>query len=113
MIIETVRWRILLVALAGWVNRHQLEVIDYLREENRVLKEQLGGRRPRLTDAQRRRLASRGHALGRSLLVQVATLVTPDTILRWHRQLIASSRGNGLGPDAASDGQASSTRSAS
>src|SRR5215831_17701030 len=87
--VDIVRWRILLVALAGWVNRHQLDVIDYLREENRVLKEQLGGRRLRLTDAQRRRLASRGHALGRSILAQVATLVTPDTILRWHRQLIA------------------------
>jgi hypothetical protein len=79
----------LLVALAGWINRQQLGVIEYLREENRVLKEQLGSRRARLTDAQRRRLASRGHALGRSVLAQLATLVTPDTILRWHRQLIA------------------------
>ena len=51
--IETVRWQIVVAALAGWVNRHQREVIDYLREENRVLKEQLGGRRVRLTDAQR------------------------------------------------------------
>jgi transposase InsO family protein len=87
--IDTVRWRILLVALAGWVNRHQLEAIEYLREENRVLKEHLGGRRLHLTDGQRRRLASRGHPLGRSVLTHVATLVTPDTILRWHRQLIA------------------------
>ena len=71
------------------MNRHQLEVIDYLREENRVLKAQLGGRRLRLTDAQRRRLAGRGHPLGRSTLRPVATLVTPDTILRWHRRLIA------------------------
>jgi transposase InsO family protein len=86
---ETVRWRILLVALAGWVNRHQLEVIEYLREENRVLKAQLRGRRLRLADAQPRRLASQGHVLGRAVLAQVATLVTPDTILRWHRQLIA------------------------
>jgi putative transposase len=64
-------------------------VIEYLREENRVLKAQVAGRRLRLTHAQRRRLASRGHALGRSILAQVATLVTPDTILRWQRQLIA------------------------
>jgi len=42
---------------AGWVNRHQLNVIDYLQEENRVLKERLGGRRIRFTDAERRRLA--------------------------------------------------------
>src|SRR5712692_11662523 len=87
--IETVRWRILLVALAGWVNRHQLEVIDYLRKENRILKEQLHGRRLRLSDAQRRRVAARGHRLGRRALADVATLVTPDTTLRWHRRLIA------------------------
>jgi hypothetical protein len=55
--VDAVRLRILLVALAGWVNRHQLEVIAYLREENRVLKEQLAERRLPLTDAQRRRLA--------------------------------------------------------
>lgn len=87
--LDTVRWRLLLVALAGWVNRHQLEVIAYLREENRVLKEQLGGRHPRLTDPQRRRLAATGYRLGRQALTDVATIVTPDTILRWHRQLIA------------------------
>jgi len=86
---DAVPLRILIVALAGWVNRQQLEVIEYLREENRVLKEQLDGRRLRLTDAQRRRLAVNGHRLGRQGLIAVATLVTPDTILRWHRQLIA------------------------
>ena len=86
---DTIRWRILLVALAGWVNRRQLEVITYLREENRVLKEHLGGRRLSFTDAQRRRLAATGNGLGRRALAEVATLVTPDTILRWHRQLIA------------------------
>jgi putative transposase len=87
--LDAVGLRILLVALAGWVNRHQLEVIEYLRDENRVLKEHLDGRRLRLTDAQRRRLAANGHRLGRHVLREVATLVTPDTILRWHRQLIA------------------------
>ena len=87
--IDAIRLRIVLVALAGWVNRHQLEVIEYLRDENRVLKEHLNGRRLRLTDAQRRRLAVHGHRLGRTMLREVATLVTPDTILRWHQQLIA------------------------
>src|SRR5215210_2086774 len=87
--LDTIRWQVLLVALAGWVNRHQLEVITYLREENRVLKEQIGGRRLRFTDPQRRRLATTGHGLGRRVLKEVATLVTPDTLLRWHRQLIA------------------------
>jgi hypothetical protein len=64
-------------------------VIRYLVEENRVLRAQLRGRRLRLTDDQRRRLALRGHRLGRAALRQVATIVTPDTLLRWHRHLIA------------------------
>ena len=79
--VDAVRLRIVLVALAGWVNRHQLEVIAYIREENRVLREQLDGRRVRLTDAQRRRLAVNGHRIGRQTLRDVATLVTPDTTL--------------------------------
>jgi hypothetical protein len=60
--IDAIRLRILLVALSGWVNRHQHDIIDYLREENRVLKEHLGDRRLRLTDRQRRRLAATGQA---------------------------------------------------
>lgn len=64
-------------------------MIEYLREENRVLREQLGGKRILLNDDQRRRLAVRGKALGRRLLGEVCTIVTPDTILRWHRELIA------------------------
>jgi hypothetical protein len=79
----------LVFTAAGWLNRHQEDLIDYLREENRVLREQLGGRSLRLTDAQRRRLAVRGHKLGRRVLMQVAGIVTPDTILRWYRRLIA------------------------
>jgi len=82
-------WQILVAAMAGWITRQQDAVIDYLREENRVLKEQLGCKRLRLTDAQRRRLAVRGKAIGRRALAEVATLVTPDTILRWHRKLVA------------------------
>jgi putative transposase len=81
--------RLLLVTLAGWVNRHQQQVIEYLVEENGVLRKQLKGRRVRLTDDQRRRLAAKGQPLGRRILRQVASIVTPDTILRWHRQLIA------------------------
>jgi putative transposase len=81
--------RLLLMTLAGWVNRHQQQVIEYLVEENRVLREQLKGRRVRLTDDQCRRLAARGQRLGRRALRQVATIVTPDTVPRWHRRLIA------------------------
>ena len=82
--------QLLLATFAGWVNRHQAQVIEYLVEENRVLKEQLGGRRLRLTDDQRRRLAARGKILGRRVLARIATIVTPDTILRWHRRLVAA-----------------------
>jgi len=79
----------LVLTFAGWVNRHQADLIEYLREENRVLREHLGPRPLRLTDAQRRRLAVRGQKLGRRVLTQVAGIVTPDTILRWYRTLIA------------------------
>ncbi len=67
-------------------------MITYLIEENRVLKEQLesGGKRLRFSDDQRRRLAATGKPLGRKLLHQIATIVTPDTILAWHRKLIAA-----------------------
>jgi hypothetical protein len=68
----------LVLTIAGWVNRRQEDLIDYLREENRVLSEQLGPRPLRLTDAQRRRLAVRGKQLGRRALMQVAGVVTPD-----------------------------------
>ena len=82
--------QLLLVTFAGWVNRRQVEIIEYLVEENRVLKEQLRGQRLRLTDHQRRRLAAKGKILGRRLLARITTIVTPDTILRWHRRLIAA-----------------------
>src|SRR5690348_3598910 len=78
-----------LIAIAGWMNERQQQTIEYLREENRVLREQLGRRRLRFNDDQRRRLAVRAKRLGRNLLAEVATLVTPDTLLAWHRKLIA------------------------
>jgi len=79
----------LILAFSGWLNRHQQHILDYMKEENRILKEQLGGRRPRLTDDQRRRLAVKGKILGRKILSEYASLVTPDTILRWYQKLIA------------------------
>ena len=59
---------ILIAMVAGWIQRHQQQVITYLHEENRVLKAQLGGRRLRLTDTERRRLAALAHLLGRKRL---------------------------------------------
>ena len=82
-------FQLLLIALFGWVEREQRNVIDFLREENRTLKAQLRGRRIQLTDDERRRLAVLGHQIGRRALRYLATLVTPDTILRWHRELVA------------------------
>ncbi len=79
----------LLLLLVGWVSREQQAVILYLQAENATLREQLGPKRLRFTQRQRRRLAERGQALGRALLGRYATPVTPDTILRWYRRLVA------------------------
>ena len=75
---------------AGWVNRHQRGVIDYLLEENQILRAKLGKPRLQFTDAERRRLARKGGPLGRRILEAVAQIVTPDTILAWHRKLVAA-----------------------
>ncbi len=72
------------------MNREQGIVIEYIKEENRVLRELLGKKRLRLNDDQRRRLASQGISLGRRLLSTCCSIVTPNTILRWHRKLIAT-----------------------
>jgi len=82
-------WQILLLILGGWINKHQQDVIDYLLAENRILREKLGKRRILLTDAQRRKLAIKGKVLGRKVLSDICSIVTPETILRWHRTLIA------------------------
>ncbi|MDG2014823.1 MAG: hypothetical protein P8J33_15050 [Pirellulaceae bacterium] len=82
-------WHLLLLIIAGCINREQQQVIEYLRTENAVLKERLGKKRILLNDDQRRRLAVKGKILGRKQLEQCGTLFTPDTILRWHRQLVA------------------------
>ena len=71
-------FRFVLIALAGWMNHRQLQAIEYLREENCVLREQLGERRLRLSDDQRRRLAVKAKGLGRKLLREIATIVTPE-----------------------------------
>jgi hypothetical protein len=78
------------LALAGWLNRRQAAAVEYLREENRILRSRLPEGRLRFTDAERKRLAVRGAELGRALLADVATLISPDTILRWHRKLVAA-----------------------
>ena len=69
----------LVVSIAGWMNQHQQQVIEYLMEENRVLREHMGTRRMRFSDDQRRRLAVKAKKLSRKLLSEVATIVTPET----------------------------------
>jgi hypothetical protein len=83
-------WQLLLLVPAGWIYLREQELIEYLRAENRVLREKLGKRRILLNDDQRRRLAVKGKILGRETLEQVATIVTPDMILQWHLELVAA-----------------------
>ena len=80
----------LLTIFAGWVNRHQLIVIEYLQVENSMLRERLKGRRLRFSDAERALLARKAKAVGRRALLEVGTIVTPDTLMRWHRQFVAA-----------------------
>ncbi|MFK7991856.1 MAG: helix-turn-helix domain-containing protein, partial [Sandaracinaceae bacterium] len=79
----------LVLTVAGWMNRRQSDAIEYLLEENRVLREHLGKKRLRFTDAQRRRLAEKGTRIGAKRLKALASIVTPQTILRWYQKLIA------------------------
>jgi len=83
-------WQLMLIMLASWVNREQQSRIEYLQSEVAVLKEHIGKKRILLTDEQGRRLAVKGKMIGRKALDEVGSLFTPDTILRWHRQLVAS-----------------------
>ena len=81
--------QILIVMLAGWVNEEHRAVNAYLKEENRLLRELHGKKRLRFTDDQRRRLAVKGKPVGRRGLREFGSIVTPNTILRWHRELLA------------------------
>ncbi len=75
-----------MLILAGWINRHQQAVIAYQKEEIRVLREMLGGKRLQFTDEQRRRLALKAQALAPCTLKELGPLVTPDTLCRWFRK---------------------------
>ena len=79
----------LLMMMSGWVHRHQLIVIEFLHAENRLFKEKLGPKRIRFTDAERALLARKAKAVGRKALLKLDTIVTPDTLMRWHRRLVA------------------------
>jgi hypothetical protein len=79
----------LLMVITGCLEYREREALAYLIAENRLLRRQLGGRRLRLTDDDRRRLAVRAFRVGRRALREIATITTADTLLRWHRQLVA------------------------
>ena len=82
-------WQLLFAILSGWVHCRQQEIIEFQNAEIISLMQSLGKKRLLLTDDQRRLLAVKGKALGRKTLRELTTIVTPDTILRWHRQLVA------------------------
>ena len=83
----------LLMMLAGWINRQQQEAIEYLKEENSILKEELqkatGSKRIILNDKQRRRLAILAKRLGRKVVGRITDAFCPDTLMLWHRKLVA------------------------
>src|SRR5262245_30039229 len=81
-------WKVLLAYITGTVDQTLLLRNEYLVTENRVLRKQIPGR-VRLNDGERKTLAEIGKKLGKQALAEVATIVTPDTILAWHRKLIA------------------------
>ena len=81
-------WKTMLAYITGSVDRELLLRNEYLVTENRILRDQLQGRL-RLTDGERRTLAEIGKQLGKRALEEVASIVRPDTILGWHRKLIA------------------------
>ena len=72
----------LLMMLAGWMNRHQQDVIEYLKEANKILREKLGNKRIFLNDRQKTGLARLGRRLGRKVLQDACCAFSPDTILK-------------------------------
>jgi putative transposase len=82
-------WQLLMLVLAGWINRQQQEVIEYLVEENRVLRKKVGKKRVLLTADPRLRLGVKGKVLGRKLPGEFASIACPETILRRNRELEA------------------------
>lgn len=85
---------ILLIMLAGWINRHQQDAINYLLEENKILKHELlkatGKKRIILNDSQRRRLGILAKRVGRKMLFNISNVFSPDTVLKWFRKLANS-----------------------
>jgi hypothetical protein len=86
--VKRVEWKRLLAYITGSVDQELLLRNEYLVTENRMLRQQIRGRM-RLTDAERQTLAELGKKLGRHALEEVDSIVTPDTLLAWHRKFVA------------------------
>ena len=82
-------WQLLLAGVAGWMNRKHQQAIEYLLEENRVLREQLGKKRLRFSQVQKRRLACKAKGISLGRLKAIAQVASPQTLLKWYRDLIA------------------------
>ena len=76
-------------SIAAWLERHAAARIEYLKAENRALRSRLAGRRIIIMDVERRTLATLAKGLGRKALRDLDPIVTPATLLRWHRDLVA------------------------
>ena len=83
-------WQLLLAILSGWIHHRQQKMIEFQNDQIESLLKQMGRKRILLTDDQRRLLAVKGKALGRKALRERTTIATPDTILHWHRKLVAN-----------------------
>jgi len=81
-------WKRLLAYITGSVDQELLLRNEYLVTENRILRQQITGR-VLLSDGERTTLAKIGKKLGKQALAEVASIVTPDTILAWHRKVVA------------------------
>jgi len=81
-------WQVCVVVVAAWFNRQQQAIIEFYQVELESMMKAQGKKRLLLTDDQRRLLAVKGKSLGRKTLMELTTIVTPDTILRWHRTLV-------------------------
>src|ERR1700733_229643 len=75
--------------IACWLERQAAARIEYLKAENHALRIQLGRRRMIFTDAERRTLANLAKKVGRKAISNLDPIVTPSTLLRWHRELVA------------------------
>ena len=83
-------WHILLACLCGLVNHRQQQIIEFQNAQIEAILAKLGRPRLLLDDDQRRLLAVKAHSIGRKALLELTTIFTPNTILRWHRELVAN-----------------------